>query len=114
MKKRIIVTLRLFGYGLVHTMDGILNASLVTIPKDYNMKYSSINGRDGLDPAYAKSSENYPPTPPSVHCITFPDVSRTRGLHAGQWFMRLRVIYSGVRNYTEIYILKMSRPNIGW
>ena len=69
---------------------------------------------DCLDPAYAKSSENYPPTPPSVHCITFPDVSRTRGLHAGQWFMRLRVIYSGVRNYTEIYILKMSRPNIGW
>ena len=59
---------------------------------------------DCLDPAYAKRSENYPPTPPSVDCITFPDVSHTRGLHAGQWFMRLRVIYSGVRNYTEIHV----------
>ena len=42
-----------------------------------------------------------------MDCITFPDVSRTRGLHTGewlQWVMRLRVIYSGVRNYTEIHV----------
>ena len=60
---------------------------------------------DCLDPAYAKSSEKYPPTPPSVHCITFPEVSRTRVLHAGytrgQWFMRLRVIYSEIYLYFE-------------
>ena len=61
MKKRIIVTLWLFSYGLVHTMDGILNSTLITIPKDYNMKYLWINGR-------WLRSENYPPTPPSVDC----------------------------------------------
>ena len=38
------VTLSLFSYGLVHTMDGILNSTLITIPKDYNMKYLWING----------------------------------------------------------------------
>ena len=39
-------------------MDGILNSTLITIPKDYNMKYLWINA-DCLDPAYAKRSENY-------------------------------------------------------